>query len=127
MRLYLKTADGLAELWLGQNANQTKYFSWQADRQLAKGILSWMENCLEETDSGWRELSSLAVFRGPGSYTSLRIGITVMNTLADQLQIPIVGADGEAWRTVADARLSKQESDQIVLPLYSAPPNIGGQ
>ena len=71
-----------------------------------------------------KQITAIAIFKGPGSFTGLRIGLTVANALADQLNIPILGVTGKAWRTTAKTRLKKGENDQIVLPLYGKPANI---
>lgn len=38
-----------------------------------------------------KNLQKIVVYRGPGSYTSLRIAITLANTLGFTLDIPVVG------------------------------------
>ena len=121
--LFLKTdqADCYVEL---RQAERQQQFSWQAGRNLSDGLLQFLQQCLKEFGVEWADLSGLVVFRGPGSYTSLRIGLTVANTLADALQIPIVGVDGEQWQADGLARLSAGENDKIVLPIYLQPVHI---
>ena len=114
MRLYLKTADEICQLWLGEG-----YFEWKSGRELSKGLLKFLQQSLSEVGRGdWLEISDIVVFRGPGSYTSLRIGITVANTLADSLNIPIVGTSGEDWRKQGDKLLETQAFPQIITPIY---------
>ncbi len=98
--------------------------NWQADRRLALEILEQLENFLKEANSTFQNLTGLIVFRGPGSFTGLRIGVTVMNTLSDSLNIPIVGQTGENWKKSGLERLQRQEHDKIVLPKYGSPPHI---
>lgn len=93
-------------------------FAWQADRQLARDILRLTETALGEVGKTWHELSGVGVFQGPGSYTGLRIGLTVWNTTADTLAIPIVGATGEGWEMIALGRLRAGENDRLVMPDY---------
>lgn len=60
------------------------------------------------------------MFRGPGSFTGLRIGLTVANTIASAQSLPIVGATGDEWQQQSIDRLSRGESDTIVLPEYGS-------
>lgn len=97
---------------------------WQADRQLAFGILSELEDFLSANHKTFENLDGLAVYRGPGSFTGLRIGITVMNTVAYARGLPIVGAESDAWCQAACVRLENGENDEIVLPFYGAEARI---
>ena len=121
--LLLKTdqADCYAKLYQAERQQQ---FSWQAGRNLSDGLLQFLQQCLKEFGVEWADLSGIVVFRGPGSYTSLRIGLTVANTMASSLQIPIVGVDGEQWQADGLARLSAGKDDKIVLPIYLQPVHI---
>jgi len=98
--------------------------TWQADRELAKGLLGYIQTQLESQSKTWTDLTGLGVLKGPGSFTGLRIGITVLNTVAYAQHIPIVGETGDDWQKVAVQRLLNGESDSIVLPEYGGEANI---
>ena len=98
--------------------------SWQADRTLAKGLLGYLQEQLRINTRTFADISGMGVFQGPGSFTGLRIGLTVLNTIADSGQIAIVGARGEDWQQQALDRLLAGENDQIVLPFYGADAHI---
>lgn len=97
---------------------------WEAGRGLAKGLLSFLETELASQSKSWADVSGLAVFQGPGSFTGLRIGITVMNSLAYANGLPIVGATGDDWQASALEALQRGENHEIVLPEYGGEANI---
>lgn len=97
---------------------------WQADRQLAHGLLGRLEQLLADNGCAWSQITGLVVYRGPGSFTGLRIGITVMNTIAYAQAIPIVGETGDQWRTHGVQRIVAGENDKVVLPEYGAEARI---
>lgn len=97
---------------------------WHADRTLAKDLLRYLHDQLAVVGKTWSDVSAIGVFEGPGSFTGLRIGMTVLNTIADSQSIPIVGARGGSWQTDALARLQAGENDQIVLPFYGGEAHI---
>lgn len=97
---------------------------WQADRTLAKGLLGYLDAQLRGNGWTFADITGIGVFEGPGSFTGLRIGMAVLNTLADAQGISIVGARGEAWQTEAVARMRAGDNDRIVLPFYASEAHI---
>ncbi|WP_335872635.1 tRNA (adenosine(37)-N6)-threonylcarbamoyltransferase complex dimerization subunit type 1 TsaB [Bacillus sp. 2205SS5-2] len=55
-----------------------------------------IEHLLKECDWTPKELEKIVVAKGPGSYTGVRIGVTIAKTLAWSLKIPIVGVSSLA-------------------------------
>lgn len=122
MILYLDTSTKECKVWL--EGESTKSYTWESDRQLAKGLLFFLNDCLSNVGCSFNDLDGLAVFEGPGSFTGLRIGITVMNTIADSEKIPVVSASGKDWREVCRKKLTEGQDQKIILPYYGADANI---
>jgi tRNA threonylcarbamoyladenosine biosynthesis protein TsaB len=97
---------------------------WQADRRLAHELLGKLESLLTEHGGTWKDLSGLVVYQGPGSFTGLRIGITVMNTIAYAQTIPIVGTTSDKWISQGIELLANGKGEKIVLPEYGAEAHI---
>ena len=97
---------------------------WEAGRELAKGLLAYMQSQLEGQGKSWEDITGLGAFKGPGSFTGLRIGITVLNTISYAEKVPIVGEMGDDWQEKAIKRLLNGESDEVVLPEYGGEANI---
>ncbi len=123
MILLLDTSTPLCRLNFIDGDTRADY-EWQADRELAKGLLGWLNERLAEQGKTWQDITAIGAFQGPGSFTGLRIGLTVLNTLADSLSIPIVATTGDDWQTVALSRLEQGENDRIALPFYGSDANI---
>ncbi len=106
------------------DGEKTVHNEWQADRTLARDMLAYLRDQLAAQGKTIHDITGIGVFRGPGSFTGLRIGMTVLNTLADSLGVPIVGVAGEDWRRKARERLADGENDHVVLPEYDAPARV---
>lgn len=122
--LTIRTDKPEAELGLYQDDRQLSYYTWQAHRQLAETIHSVIGTELSKVDQNFSDIAAIVVYKGPGSFTGLRIGLTVANTLADGRGIPIVGTTGDDWQTSGLSRLQNGENEQQVLPEYGALPHI---
>ena len=101
----------------GESSNN---FEWEAGRTLARGLLA----VIQEKVGDIKNISGIGIMRGPGSFTGLRIGMAIANTLADGLGVPIVGETGDSWRESALGRLSSGEDDQVILPFYGGDAHI---
>ena len=105
MKLYLDTSTDTCILRLDD-----KEYTWQSKHDLAEQIFSFIHDKLSENSADWPDLTELTFYSGPGSFTGLRIGATIVNTLADQLQIPLYDHHGT--------------KHQIIIPDYGRPANI---
>ena len=125
MILTIKTDQPDAELAIYEKSGiKLTSNSWRAHRELEVTILSEIENLLKELDSNYRSLAGIVIFAGPGSFTGLRIGFAVANTLAASLNIPNVKADGSDWISQGIKKLEGYNGPQILLPDYGGEANI---
>lgn len=121
MILALRTSEPSCEMYLlNQTGELISQQKWLAERRLAKELLGQLEKFIGENNIKFKDLKGLIIFRGPGSYTGLRIGASVMNTLAYALNITIIGQTGEQWLEQGQARLRVGLSDKIVALEYGA-------
>lgn len=123
MILLLDTSTGLCKLTL-VDGHERFTDEWQADRTLAKSLLGYLQSQLQVRGATFADITGIGTYQGPGSFTGLRIGITVLNTIADSQQVPIVGAQGDEWQQQAISRLQAGENDKIVLPFYGSEAHI---
>lgn len=122
--LTIRTDKPEAEIGLYEDHEQLIYQTWQAHRELAETINKKIIDVLQAADKRLHELQGIVVFKGPGSFTGLRIGISVANALAYSLGIPIVGQDTDDWRPLGVKRLQAGQSETVALPEYGAPVHI---
>lgn len=123
MILLLDTSTALCRLTL-VTSEQQFVDEWQADRTLAKNLLGYVQERLASQGKTFADITGIGVYQGPGSFTGLRIGLTVLNTIADSQQVSIVGAQGDEWQRQAIDRLRAGENDKIVLPFYGSEAHI---
>ena len=125
MIMTLKTASPTTELQLLKpDGTIVLEDVWRSDRQLSSQLLEHLSGLLARQHLTWDALTGLIVFRGPGSFTGLRIGVTVANAIAYAQEVPIVGTIDDNWVKTGLQRLASGESDTQVTPHYGAPPNI---
>lgn len=123
MILLLDTSKPDCEITLYKCGHFDTFF-WPANRELSDDLLKNITNELTKKGTNLNEIDGLGVYEGPGSFTGLRIGITVMNTIADSLSIPIYGARGENWKNEIIGKFEKEKKSELILPFYGADAKI---
>lgn len=118
--LMIRTDKPEAEIGLYNDQQQLAYEVWQAHRQLAETIHQKIHHLLTTQGRTLSDIGGIVCFKGPGSFTGLRIGLSVGNALAYSLAVPIVAAE-EEWVKQGIDRLLAGKSDVIALPEYGSP------
>jgi tRNA threonylcarbamoyladenosine biosynthesis protein TsaB len=122
--LTMRTDKPEAEVGLYQDGQKLAYKTWTAHRQLAETLHQVIVDVLAENGKALQNVEAIGVYQGPGSFTGLRIGLTVANAMADGFGLPIAGAQGEGWLPDVLARLQAGENDVAVMPEYGAEVHI---
>ena len=116
--LSLRTDKEEAEVGLYRDDARLNYIKWPAHRTLSKTILIKIKELLDESSISAGDVQGIVVFAGPGSFTGLRIGLSVANALAGSLSVPIVARSGKNWLKRGTADLQNGQNDKIALPEY---------
>jgi tRNA threonylcarbamoyladenosine biosynthesis protein TsaB len=125
--LALRTDKPEAEIALYDDSKLIDSLSWEAHRQLAETIHHKIKDLLSSQGNDWSNIEGIIVYRGPGSFTGLRIGMSVANALASSLQIPIISESGEKWMEEALQKIINGSNQKVVVPEYGSEPHITKQ
>ena len=89
--LCLETATTNCSVALSENGSVIAFREDQSkDYSHAEQLHVFIESVLKEAQTDFNSLSAIAVSKGPGSYTGLRIGISAAKGLCYSLDIPLV-------------------------------------
>ena len=85
---------------------------------LGRDLSSHLHSCLGEfiAPQTWNDLKFIAVAKGPGSFTSSRIGMVTARTLAQQLEIPLFAIStlaGAAWSVYTQEGFDEKNNSSL--------------
>ena len=106
------------EIVLGLYNAQIKTKVFKTARQ-SEDILIVLNKFILESGYKIDSLTAVLVNISPGSYTGVRVGVTVANTLAWSLNIPVFGyLDLNFEKTLQKAKNSSLNFSKLALPTY---------
>lgn len=127
MILTIRTDKPEAEVGLfDKSGEEWAYKIWPAHRELSMTILSSIQEVLDAKKLTYDDLTGVVFYKGPGSFTGLRIGASVANSVAYAQKISSIGESGNDWVQKGIDRLNNGQSETLV-PEYGAPPHITQQ
>lgn len=109
--LAIETSTETCSVAISVNGEVLEHYQ-HAPRQHAELLLPWVQQLMAEADIGFSAIDAIAFSRGPGSFTSLRIGIGVVQGLAWAANRPVIPVSSLA--ATAQAAVDKGVGSALV-------------
>lgn len=124
--LTLETATPVCSVALSNNGELIGFKEAEETNAHSKVLMSFIKDVLEQGGVSFPDLDAVAVSRGPGSYTGLRIGVSTAKGLCYALDIPLLAVDtlqAMAWgaaKYVEGIELPDYSADIMFCPMIDA-------
>lgn len=95
MTLYINTKDQKNVTVVLKKADKELDFMSDQNEFGSQILLPLIQKLLEKNSLEFKDLTAIEVETGPGSYTGIRVGVSVANALGFSLGIPVNGKEQE--------------------------------
>ena len=89
MKLFIDTSDS-EKIVVGFD---DKKFETNARQEKAQRLLPFIDELMQKHNKKFKDITEIKVNTGPGSFTGLRVGVSVANALGWALGVPVNGKD----------------------------------
>lgn len=101
--LNIETATQICSVSLSQNGQLIAFRESRKGLDHATKLTPFIEEVLQEANFSYQDLDAVAVSKGPGSYTGLRIGVSTAKGIAYAQNIPLISVNtlqSLAWQII---------------------------
>ncbi len=127
--LGIYTGSDWLGLGLAENQGRYRLGSWLEGRKLSESLLPHLKEFI--APQTWDQLAWISMIAGPGSFTSIRLGVVAARTLGQALEIPVFSQSALAAAAYGVARplavAMPAHGDQVYGALYGIEPESSGQ
>ena len=106
--------------WLNKKFVQ-KIFTVERNQELLVYLDKWL-NGLKQVPT---DIEAIGVVVGAGKFTGTRLAVTLANTLAFSLQIPVITLNKDYTQEKAYTVLGAAKNGTYIMPIYSGEARIG--
>jgi len=105
--LNIETATDIGSVCLSEGKKILANVKCTAPFSHSKETTIMIENCLKEARLTLEDIDAIAISRGPGSYTSLRIGTSIAKGMCYALEKPMIAVDTLQSMALAAKKIAK--------------------
>jgi len=116
--LNIETATTVCSASISDKEKVIAYKELNGGYTHAENLHVYIKEIIKEAAIDFDQLDAIAVSKGPGSYTGLRIGVSAAKGLAYALEIPLIGVDTLQIMTIT--ALTETESEAVYCPMIDA-------
>ena len=122
MILCLETATPVCSVALNDGCCTIALRETEGQNAHSEKITSFISEVMETANIDYRQLDAVAVSKGPGSYTGLRIGVSTAKGICYAADLPLMAIDTlEAMAYGMKAKLGQQIApDDLLIPMIDA-------
>ena len=125
--LHIETATDICSVALSEGDRQLSLIESGQERSHASLLNSFIRQSAAQAGKELKDLHGVAVSKGPGSYTGLRIGVSTAKGLAYALEIPLIStgtlesmASGSPSHTAVRELISSHDNQLLLCPMLDA-------
>lgn len=124
MIICLETATNICSVALCDSAGVVSLRESNDQKSHASLLTIFIDEVLKENNLSAHDLDAVAVSKGPGSYTGLRIGVSVAKGIAYAASIPLIGVEtmlSMFWGIASSANISSRDiKNTLFCPMLDA-------
>lgn len=89
--LHIDTTDSTITRVGIQKGKETQWYEEKTGETKSQNVLQLIKKALASEKLELTDLTKIMIITGPGSFTGIRVGVTVANVLGWELKIPVNG------------------------------------
>jgi tRNA threonylcarbamoyladenosine biosynthesis protein TsaB len=117
--LSIETATSVCSVAIHRGSHLVAQAEFHVDKVHATALTPTIDFLLQQCGVRKQELSAIAVSKGPGSYTGLRIGVAVAKGLCFTLGIPLIGVETLEAMALGMRSLAAKDNS-LICPMLDA-------
>ena len=116
--LNIETSAEACSVSLGQNDSCLIVKRAEGDWQHSRQITLLIKACMDKAALAFKDLDAVAISKGPGSYTGLRVAASAAKGICFARNIPLIAVD--TLKIIAYPQVLEMGNDDLVIPLIDA-------
>lgn len=117
--LHLETATTVCSVALAKDGQLLSKKELNGDYTHAENLTCFIETVVEEAKRSLKEVDAIAISKGPGSYTGLRIGVSTAKGLCYSLDKPLIALN-TLEHSAYGCSLQHGKEDDLFCPMIDA-------
>ncbi|MEI8136852.1 MAG: tRNA (adenosine(37)-N6)-threonylcarbamoyltransferase complex dimerization subunit type 1 TsaB [Bacteroidota bacterium] len=116
--LNIETSTTVCSVSLSKNGTLISFKEINNGFTHAENLHVFIEEVIQKAEISLKQLNAVAISKGPGSYTGLRIGVSAAKGLAFSLRIPLIALD--TLQIIANSLKIDNKENAVYCPMIDA-------
>lgn len=88
--LFIDTCSSNLIISIIKNMEMIYYFNEKNDTNLSSKVMPIIDGAFKETNLTIKDINKIFIVNGPGSFTGIRVGVTIAKVIGNSLNIPLI-------------------------------------